>query len=125
MEFTFDIGQVLQLVLQVAITVLLPVFLGYAVVAVRTWWGKVKAQIPAEQYAFAYNLVTQLVLAAEQSGLAGIIQNEAEVKKAWVINRAEAELAKLGIKMDLETIADMIEAAVKAELNKERTSAEG
>jgi len=124
-DFTFDVGQVLQLVLQVAISVLLPVFLGYAIVAMRTWWGKIKAQIPAEQYAFASSLVSQLVLAAEQSGLAGIIANEAEVKKQWVIDRAEAELAKLGIKMDLNTISDMIEAAVKAELNRDRTSASG
>lgn len=125
MEFTFDIGEVLQLIIQIIITVLLPVVLTYVGVAVRAWWIKIKAQIPAEQYAFASTLVSQLVLAAEQSGLAGILSNEAQAKKAWVIERAEAELAKMGIKMDLETISDLIEAAVKAELNKDKVPAEG
>jgi len=125
MEFTFDIGEVLQLIIQIIITVLLPVVLTYVGVAVRAWWIKIKAQIPAEQYAFASTLVSQLVLAAEQSGLAGILSNESQAKKAWVIERAEAELAKMGIKMDLETISDLIEAAVKAELNKDKVPAEG
>lgn len=125
MEFTFDVGEVIQLVLQIIISVLLPLFLAFAIGAVRTWWAKIKAQIPAEQYAFAFSIVSQLVLAAEQSGLAGIISNESKAKKKWVIERVEAELAKVGINLDLETISDMIEAAVKAELNKDKELAEG
>lgn len=125
MEFTFDVGEVLQLVIQVVITVLLPVLLAFSIGAMRSWWVKIKAQIPAEQYAFASSIISQLVLAAEQSGLAGIISNESQEKKQWVIQRAEEELAKVGIILDLNTIADMIEAAVKSELNKSKELPEG
>jgi len=125
MSFTFDVGEVLQLIAQIVISVLLPIFLTYAVVAVKSWWAKIKAQIPAEQFAFASGVIKSLVLAAEQSGLAGIIANEGQAKKQWVLDRAEKALAEHGIVMDLDALADMIEAAVKAELNADRNSAEG
>ena len=118
-------SEILQLVFEIAITVLLPIFLGVAIGAVRVWWNSLKAKIPQEQYEFAYMIAKQLVLAAEQSGLAGIIKNESKEKYAWVLENLEKQLAEQGIVLDLETLSSMIEAAVKEELNKERTSAEG
>lgn len=120
-----DYNEMLQLVFELAITILLPIFLGMAIGAVRTWWTSVKARIPQEQYEFAFVLAKQLVLAAEQSGLAGMIKNDAETKKNWVLDRMEKGLADNGIELDLHTLSDMIEAAVKTELNPERTSASG
>ena len=120
-----DFGELLQLVLEMAITVLLPIFLGFAIVAVRGWWESIKAKIPQEQYAFADMIARQLVLAAEQNGLAGKLSNEASVKYDWVLDNMERQLREAGIKLDLHTLSNMIESAVKAELNMERTSAEG
>lgn len=53
------------------------------------------------------------VLAAEQSGLSGLIED----KKNYAIRVAEQMLEERGIKIDLDTLTAAIEAAVLNELN--------
>lgn len=118
------LSSALQVFLETLVRLLLPVLLTAAVGYFVQQWKLVSARIPAEQLAFASELVRQLVLAAEQSGLSGAIENEAKAKKEWVLQRAEAELASRGIKLDLHQISTLVEAAVLESLNFEKYQTE-
>lgn len=99
-------------VLQVAITVLAPILFTLLGKLIWDYAQKVQSQIPAEQLAFAKGLIKQLVLAAEQSGLTGLIRAEGEEKRKYVIDLAEKELKARGIDMDLDVLYALLEAAV-------------
>jgi len=58
------------------------------------------------------------VQAAEQSGLAGHIAKEAQAKKAYACEFAEKYLEQFGIVIDLDVLADMIEAEVLEQFKK-------
>lgn len=102
----------LQTLLKTLIQVMLPLLLGFLVALVKTKIEQLKAGMSQEQLLFATELARQLVLAAEQNGLTGAIKNEAAVKKEWVIQRLESELAERGIHLDIRVLSDMIEVAV-------------
>ena len=113
-------GALIQAFLMTLIQVLLPVALS----AVSAWafaqFKRAKAQMTVEQYEFAETLVRQFVLAAEQAGLIGMIEDIGEEKKRVVIAMAEEELAKHGIKMDLKMLDAMIESIVYDAFNWEK-----
>lgn len=57
--------------------------------------------------------VTELVRAAEQYGVLGLIKNEGAVKKAWVLARTDEILKRLGLDLiDEEAIAALIESKI-------------
>jgi hypothetical protein len=107
-----DWGFYLDRVLQIAIQVLLPIALAAAVKWINTKSAEAKISKDAATYKMVSGLVYQLVLAAEQNGMIGALKNDGLAKKQFVIGRLEEELVKLGIKMDLDTLDSMIEAAV-------------
>jgi len=102
----------LQLVLETAIQVLLPVLLSFIVVLVKRAIDYFQANVDKEKLEFVVNLVNQFVMAAEQSGLAGAIANEGAAKKAWVLEQLQKELDAKGIKVDVAVLEALIEAQV-------------
>lgn len=114
----------LQVVLDTLIRLLLPILLTAAVGYFYRQYQVLSARIPAEQLLLAQEIVRQLVLAAEQAGLTDAIQNEGEVKKEWVLQRAEEYLASKGIKLDLHTLSNLVEAQVLESLNFEKYQTE-
>jgi hypothetical protein len=58
------------------------------------------------------SIVTQAVVAAEQTGLIGDIKKTGAEKKEAAIRFAQAELDAQGIKVDLTRLDGLIEAAV-------------
>jgi hypothetical protein len=107
-----DYDALLQSVLTTLIEVLLPVLLGVVIYWIKQQAALVKARIPAEQLEFASGLARQFVLAAEQSGLAGYIKDAGLEKKEWVLLRLESALAQKGIRLDMRTLSDLVEAQV-------------
>lgn len=107
-----EYSELLQKSLEVAIQVLLPVVLGFLVVFIRAKIAEVKSKIPQEQMQFASALAKMLVLAAEQNGLIGALEDVGEEKKRWVMGMLDQALKERGIVLDLETLSAMIEAAV-------------
>ena len=65
------------------------------------------------KYPLVYDIAVEAVHFAEQAGLGKV----AEEKKNLAIQYAERELLEFGIDVDLDIVADKIEAALFAELN--------
>lgn len=66
-----------------------------------------------DKYPFVYDVAVEAVHFAEQAGIGKI----AEEKKQMAIDYAERELAERGIDVDLDIVADKIEAALSIEIN--------
>lgn len=105
-------GLVIQQILEMAISILLPVILGFVVVWLRGQIQQGKAKLTAEQLSMAEAFVSSFVFAAEQSGLTEQISNVGEAKKEWVLQQVQAALTAKGINVDVEIISGLIEAAV-------------
>ena len=103
---------VLQTIVEMALEILLPVVLGFAVVWLRAQIQNQKAKLDADQLAMAEAFVSSFVFAAEQSGLSEQISAAGEAKKEWVIAQVQAALDAKGIALDIEVISGLIEAAV-------------
>jgi len=106
------LSPVLQTFLVGVVSVLTPVLMGYAVLWLNQQIAKGKASLSASQLDFVNHLIYGLVLAAEQSGIAGIIENEGRAKKEMVIRLAEQELAKRKINIDLDVLVALVESNV-------------
>jgi len=65
---------------------------------------------PAKRVEVLDRAVELAVLAAEQSGLTGVILNEGKKKKEFAVDFAERYLKEQGIEVELDVVGDMIEA---------------
>lgn len=108
---------ILQYAVETVIQLLLPIVLGALATLAIKGVKKLQASIDADKYTFAVALAYQLVLAAEQSGLAGYIENTSEQKLDWVMTKMEEGLAKRGINLDLDEIRAIVEAQVMEAFN--------
>lgn len=106
--------EMIQAILRTLIEILAPILAAYAVVLVNQAIKKVKGSIAAEQYALAVEIITKLVLAAEQT----FPHEQFKEKKSWVIGQAELELAKYNINLDLDEMVSILESAVYEEFKK-------
>ena len=106
-----------ELLLEEAISVLVPILL----VVVATWVGhligRVRQQMGEARWAAIANAVKFAVYAAEQSGLAGHIENVGVAKKQLAIQVAERFLHERGVTLDLERLSDLIEAELAVSVN--------
>lgn len=116
-------GALLQAVIQVLVAVAVPLLTGLVSLWLNQKIQQVKGQMSAEQLAMADSVVRKLVQAAEQYDLGGTAQRTGLEKKAWVTAKVQAWLDESGIKLDALKIADLIEAAVMEELNKDKRPA--
>ena len=66
--------------------------------------------IPFSQQALVNGAIEAAVMAAEQSGLKGLVQNVGTEKKAYAIDMANKFLAGSGITLDQELVDGLIEA---------------
>ncbi len=108
-----DVSHLLQLALEIIITVLLPIVLKVLIEFLNAKIREVKANKDLVAFQTAVHIVRQLVQAAEMNGLSGAIENLGKEKKKWVIDMAEAELKRYGIDIDLDVLDALIEAQVK------------
>lgn len=111
------LSSLIQTTLVVAIQVLVPVLLGFAVMWVKQQIERTKANMTQEQVDFVTSLARTYVLAAEQNGLAEAIANEGAAKKEWVLARLESDVSKLGLKIDVRMLSDLVESQVYQTLN--------
>jgi len=104
---------ILQFVLVTSIQVILPVILTAIVIPlIQAGSNYLKSKLGEGNLAIAIELTRQFVLAAEQNGLKDEVMGLAANKKAYVLHRLEAELAKKGVHLDIELLSDLIEAQV-------------
>lgn len=107
-----DWSSIIQTALEMAIQILLPVALGFVVIFIKQQISAIKSKLAQENLAIAGSFVKAFVLAAEQSGLTGKLNNVGEEKKAWVLAQLDAALNVRGIDLDFEVLSALIEAAV-------------
>lgn len=107
-----DWSSIIQTALEMAIQILLPVALGFVVIFIKQQISAIKSKLDQENLAIAGSFVKAFVLAAEQSGLTGKLNNVGEEKKAWVLAQLDAALNVRGIDLDFEVLSALIEAAV-------------
>lgn len=81
-------------------------------------WTKFKLARPDIAKAIE-DAAAMAVKAAEQSGIGGIILNEAKAKKELALDIAQRYLDAKGIKVDIRLLEAAIEAAVWSEFNKD------
>ena len=103
-----DWGNILEKVLVAVIPVLVALVAGW----LKIKWEQFKNGQNQDAMWALTEAVRIAVAAAEQSGLAKLISDTAESKKAFAIDFAERWLARAGIDMDLDLIVDAIEAEV-------------
>jgi hypothetical protein len=111
-QFVMDWSDLVQPLLETVLAVMLPIVLGFVAVWLKGLLAKVKAEMSESQLAFVTALAGQLVLAAEQSGLTGAITNVGEEKKAMVLAALQQAATDNGIKINVELLSAIIEAAV-------------
>jgi len=115
-----DWNDLLQMVLKVVITVALPIGL----TALFKWLAiqktKLEQGMEEETLFIIKEAVRIAVLAAEQSGLADLLGETYKDKKAFALAAAERFLNQYGITIDLDVLADLIEAAVMEQFNKNK-----
>jgi len=79
-----------------------------------------KDNVSAGQLASVKAIINFLVLAAEQTGLAGNLLQTGAEKKAWVLSEADRILRELGFDVfadNVETLINLLEAAVFTNFN--------
>ena len=106
-------------VLQLALEALLPVLIGFAIKWLRDQIGLLKSKLSESQLAILDAAAKIAVLAAEQLNLAGFVED----KKAEAIRIAQQYLAAHGVELDVQVIADAIEAAVMEQFNQQQLPA--
>lgn len=110
-----DTTQILiQKSLETLISVLVPILVGYLILAVKNWNNKVKGEMDETDWLKIQSIVSDVVKAAEQNGLRGAIENVAATKKAWAIAEGQRILDERKLnKISVETLASLIEAKVR------------
>ena len=106
------LSKLLQNALETIITVSLPIILVHLVNWFNAQVRTQSAKLSREQLDTVYLIINQLVRAAEQSGLTGQLEAAGAEKKAYVLALVRSELEERGIKLNLELLDAMIEAAV-------------
>lgn len=114
-----DWNEILMIVLKAVITVALPVLLKLLFDWLKLQKLKFEQNLDAETRYIIEEAVRLAVLAAEQSGLAGLLGEKYKDKKSFALAAAEKFLAQYGITIDLDVLAALIEAAVMEEFHQE------
>lgn len=111
-------GEVLQVIIQVAVTVIVPVLGALIAAYVTKLIQDIKLKMDADQLAFVGDLVARFVAAAEQYNLNGVLAELGVEKKDWVVEKVQAYLDAKSIKIDFRVISDLIEAEVIKQFGK-------
>jgi flagellar motor component MotA len=108
-----DWSHILQVVLEAVCAIAIPFLVKFLIDWLKAKSKSLLQELDMETREALYEAVRIAVTSAEQSGLAGLIERSAEAKKRYACAFAEKYLAQWGIGIDLDVIADMIEAEVK------------
>ena len=114
-----DWNGILQGALLAVVTAVVPVLVKLLADWVQAHVAEVMNEIDQDLRYVIDEAVRIAVSAAEQSGLAKLIKNEAEEKKRFACEVAERYLAQYGVVVDLDVLADLIEAEVLRQFNRE------
>lgn len=111
------ISAFLQILLMAVATAFVPVLVKLLADYVKAWIAKGSAELTEQQRVQLKWILETVVLAAEQSGLADQVRWTGAQKKAYALNLAEKLIKDQGLTIDLDPLADLIEAEVMRQFN--------
>ncbi len=107
-----SLSQFVMLLLQVVITAAIPFVLNIVLKWVNVRLAMIKTQVGGDQISLFREAVSVVVAAAEQSGVAGIIENEGKAKKQWAIDTLQKIVTAHGWSISVAQIEAEIEHGV-------------
>lgn len=110
-------GTFVQMILEALVAVLVPIAIGYVIVAINAGITWLRSKASDSQWAVVEQAVTYAIFAAEQSGLRVEAQNKGQLKKAEALRVAQVFLDARGIKIDVNRLSALIESQVAEQLN--------
>lgn len=93
----------------------LPILIAFAALWLRNKAAAVKANLTTEQVGLIQSAAAMAVKAAEQAGLTGQIAGGGSAKKAFAIKAAQDYLNHLGIPLNVDRLATVIESEVRTQ----------
>jgi len=108
-----DWGAIITQALLMLVKAVLPLLLAALLGWLGLEWKKFRSGKHAELAMYLAEAARIAVASAEQSGLAKLIEDKAEVKKQFAIDYVENYLETVGLRVNVNLIADTIEAEVK------------
>jgi len=105
-------GDLIQPLLETVLGIVLPIALTALALWVKQLITKAKAEIAEADLGWLLILAEQFVIAAEQAGVTGMIEDLGSEKKAMVLGLLQKAADERGIKVDVEVLSAIIEAAV-------------
>ena len=106
----------LQKFLEIVLPVLATALAGLLIAWITKIVSDLKSKLTEDQNWMLKEIVRTAVFAAEQANVAGFVKD----KKDYALDIAEKWMAEKGLNIDLEVLDAMIEAAVYAELNRDK-----
>jgi len=106
----------LQKFLEIVLPVLATALAGLAIAWITKVISELKSKLTLQQQDLIDMIVQTAVFAAEQAGLSGFITD----KKEYALTIAEKWMAEKGLSIDMHVLDALIEAAVYAELNRDK-----
>lgn len=101
----------LFLIAQLLLLISIPILIAAAAMWLRQKANEIKSRLSAEQLSTIQNVASIAVKAAEQAGLSKQLASGSE-KREYALKVAQDYLNSLGVKIEVKTIASMLEAEV-------------
>lgn len=112
------VDPIMQGVITFGLVIVAVVGVSSGVVLVNVVGEQLRARLGKEQFELLGMLARQAVMAAEQAGLTQGLINAGAEKKHQAMTSIQNELDRRGIQLNVETIADAVEAAVWSEIKR-------
>lgn len=106
----------LQKFLEIVLPVLFTALAGLVAALITKVVNDIKSKLTEEQKWLIDQIIQTAVFAAEQANIAGFVTD----KKEYALGVAEQWMAEKGLNIDAHVLDAMIEAAVYAELNRDK-----
>ncbi len=111
---TYDpFGQFVALVLEALIVAVVPALVVLIAKFAQAKLAELKLRLTANQWLMLSDMVVTVIRAAEQSGLAGLIENTAVAKKQYAIDALQAIVDAHSLHLPLAQLDAAIEEAVQ------------
>lgn len=105
------LSQLVLLILGSVLTIVTPIISAYLLMLIKRSISQAETSLGREHYEIARDILYDLVRSAEARGISGEIDSAGLRLKEYVMQRAQTELEKRGIKVDVVAIEDLLESA--------------
>jgi hypothetical protein len=111
------INNTLALLAQGLLVLAIPVIVALVFQWLRQKGAEVRAHLSTQQQQFIDNALSLAVRAAEQAGLSNQLAGGGQAKKAYAIKAAQDYLNRLGVHLDVNLLATLVEAEVNKQFS--------